>query len=116
MLDSLLQAHCIVETEINAVTDNPVVDVQHGQFWHGGHFHGEYIAMVSDQLRANVAKLMMLTERRINFFLDTKRNRRLPPFLNMKKLMRRSVRDRKSTRLNSSHSQISYAVVRFQKK
>ncbi len=84
MLDSLLQARCIVETEINAVTDNPVVDVQHGQFWHGGHFHGEYIAMVSDQLRANVAKLMMLTERRINFFLDTKRNRRLPPFLNMK--------------------------------
>jgi len=84
MLDSLLQARCIVETEINAVTDNPVVDVQHRQFWHGGHFHGEYIAMASDQLRANVAKLMLLTERRINFFLDTKRNRRLPPFLNMK--------------------------------
>ena len=84
MLDSLQQARRIVETEINAVTDNPIVDVQHRQFWHGGHFHGEYIAMVSDQLRANVAKLMMLTERRTNFFLDTKRNMRLPPFLNMK--------------------------------
>lgn len=83
MLESLLQARCIVETEINAVTDNPVVDVEHGRFWHGGHFHGEYIAMISDQLRASIVKLMLLTERRINFFLNAKIKRGLPPFLNM---------------------------------
>ena len=61
-----------------------MVDVQQRQFWHGGHFHGEYIAMVADQLRANLAKLMLLTERRINFFLNRKVNGFLPPFLNMK--------------------------------
>jgi histidine ammonia-lyase len=83
MLDSLLQSQRIVGTEINAVTDNPVVDVEYEQFWHGGHFHGEYIAMSADQLRANVVKLMMLTERRIKFFLNTRGNRGLPPFLNM---------------------------------
>lgn len=85
MLDSLMQAHRIVETEINSVTDNPIVDVEYEQFWHGGHFHGEYIAMVSDQLRANLAKLMMLTERRINFFLNNKINKRFAPFLNRNK-------------------------------
>jgi histidine ammonia-lyase len=83
MLDSLLQTRSIVETEINAVTDNPIVDVEQEQFWHGGHFHGEYIAMASDQIRACMVKLMMLTERRINFFLNAKRKRGLPPFLNM---------------------------------
>ncbi len=84
MVDSLTQSWNIVETEINSTTDNPVVDVQQRQFWHGGHFHGEYIAMVADQLRANLAKLMLLTERRINFFLNRKVNGFLPPFLNMK--------------------------------
>jgi histidine ammonia-lyase len=38
--------------------------------------------MVSDQLRANLAKLMMLTERRVNFFLNNKINKRFTPFLN----------------------------------
>ena len=84
MLDVFKQAYSIVETEINAVTDNPVVDVEHNQFWHGGHFHGEYIAMVADQLRASIAKLMMLAERRISFFLNERRTRGLPPFLNMR--------------------------------
>ncbi len=85
MLDSLMQARGIIETEINSVTDNPVVDADQSKFWHGGHFHGEYIAMVSDQLRANIAKLTMMTERRLNFFLNQKVNKRLPPFLNMAK-------------------------------
>lgn len=84
MVDSLVQSWQIVETEINSTTDNPVVDVQQEQFWHGGHFHGEYIAMVADQLRAHLAKLMLLTERRINFFFNKKVNGFLPPFLNMK--------------------------------
>ncbi len=85
MLDSLLQARSIVETEINSVTDNPIVDADQRMFWHGGHFHGEYIAMVADQIRANVAKLTMLSERRLSFFFNQKINRRLPPFLNMVK-------------------------------
>lgn len=84
MVDCLLQARRVVETEINAVTDNPIVDAEYEQFWHGGHFHGEYIAMVADQLRACVAKLQLLTDRRISFFLDEKRNRRWAPFLNLK--------------------------------
>ncbi len=86
MVDSLMQSWRIIDTEINSTTDNPVVDVQQRQFWHGGHFHGEYIAMVADQLRANLAKLMVLTERRINFFLNRKVNGFLPPFLNMRTL------------------------------
>lgn len=84
MVDVLMQSWNIVDTEINSTTDNPVVDPEQGQFWHGGHFHGEYIAMASDQMRACVAKLMLLIERRINFFFNRKVNGFLPPFLNMK--------------------------------
>lgn len=84
MVDSLMQSWHIVETEINSTTDNPVVDAQQEQFWHGGHFHGEYIAMVADQMRAHLAKFMLLSERRMNFFFNKKVNGFLPPFLNMK--------------------------------
>jgi histidine ammonia-lyase len=85
-LDTLLQSRGIVQTEINSATDNPVVDAEHERFWHGGHFHGEYVAMASDQMRASLAKMMLLSERRINFFLNDKTNSgRLPPFLNMVK-------------------------------
>lgn len=84
-LDVLCQARHIVETEINSVADNPAVDAVNKKFWHGGHFHGEYIAMASDQMRAAIAKQVLLAERRINFFMNEKVNRRLPPFLNLVK-------------------------------
>lgn len=84
MVEELLDSWSTVEIEINATTDNPVVDAQEQQIWHGGHFHGDYVAKVSDSLRADLAKLTLLTERRINFFLNAKVNGFLPPFLNMK--------------------------------
>src|SRR2546430_7092214 len=44
------------------------------------------------------------------------RDRRLPPENSLAQPIRRFLKDRKSTRLNSSHSQISYAVFCLKKK
>ncbi len=72
-----------VEREMNAVTDNPVVDWKNKRFLHGGNFHGDIISSRVDQLKMTLVKLTMLSERRINFFLHSKVNQMFPPFLNL---------------------------------
>ncbi len=81
--DSLEQSKKVLEVEMNSVTDNPVIDEHSKKFYHGGNFHGEYVAEALDRLKANIAKLTMLSERRINYFLNNNINKRFPPFLNL---------------------------------
>jgi histidine ammonia-lyase len=83
--DTLAKTMETVEIELNAVTDNPIVDSELGEFIHGGNFHGDYIASAADQLKAALVKLTMLSERRVNFFLNKNVNKFFPPFLNLKK-------------------------------
>ncbi|MFA6428911.1 MAG: aromatic amino acid ammonia-lyase [Patescibacteria group bacterium] len=83
VFDSLATTRTIVETEINSVTDNPIIDADENSFLHGGNFHGDYIAYAVDQLKMTVVKLTMLSERRINYFLNAKVNHRFPPFMNL---------------------------------
>jgi phenylalanine ammonia-lyase len=40
-----------VEVEMNAVTDNPLVDVENGAIYHCGNFLGEHVGIAMDQLR-----------------------------------------------------------------
>jgi histidine ammonia-lyase len=75
----------VVEIEINSVTDNPIVDIKRRMFLHGGNFHGDYVASAVDQLKVALIKLTMLSERRVNFFLNRNINKFMPPFLNLKK-------------------------------
>lgn len=82
--ETLLRTSDVVTTEINSVTDNPIVDSASKRFLHGGNFHGDYIAVSVDQLKAAMTKLSILSERRTNFFLNKAINRTFPPFLNLK--------------------------------
>lgn len=84
-IETFLRTCQVVETEMNSATDNPLVDTRHGQFLHGGNFHGDYIATTVDQLKISLVKMTMLSERRTNFFLDSKINRLFPEFMNLKK-------------------------------
>jgi histidine ammonia-lyase len=84
VFDTLSKTSKDVETEINSVTDNPIVDWKGKRFIHGGNFHGDYVAVAIDQIKAGVAKLSLLAERRTNYFLSEKLNGRFPPFLNLK--------------------------------
>jgi len=85
VLDTLRKTQADIQTEINSVTDNPIVDWETEEFYHGGNFHGDQIASTLDFLKIAVTKMTMLSERRINFFLNRNVNKIFPPFLNLKK-------------------------------
>jgi len=85
ILDILKKTTNDVKTELNSVSDNPLVDLKNGQFLHGGNFHGDYIATAVDQLKISLVKMTMLSERRTNFFMSEKTNEMFTPFLNLNK-------------------------------
>lgn len=82
--DIIEKARGDVTVELNSVTDNPIIDLKEKHFLHGGNFHGEYVAAAVDQLKIGMIKTTMLSERRINFFLNRNVNQTFPPFLNLK--------------------------------
>jgi histidine ammonia-lyase len=84
--DILVKTNKDVETEINSATDNPIIDLENELVLHGGNFHGDYIAAAIDQLKISLVKLSLLSERRINFFLNENINKCFPPFVNLGKL------------------------------
>ncbi|MEK7576062.1 MAG: aromatic amino acid ammonia-lyase [Patescibacteria group bacterium] len=81
--DAIETAENIIGVEINSVTDNPIIDVESDYIYHGGNFHGDYIAYAIDQLKMTIVKLTILSERRINFFLNENINKHFPPFMNL---------------------------------
>lgn len=72
--------------EVNSANDNPIVDVAKQNVYHGGNFHGDYVSLEMDKLKIVVAKMTMLSERQLNYLLNSKLNDILPPFVNLGKL------------------------------
>jgi histidine ammonia-lyase len=81
--DTIRQAEAVVLNEINSVNDNPVIDHRNRNVFHGGNFHGDYVALEMDKLKIAVTKLSMLAERQLNFLMNDKLNGKLPPFVNL---------------------------------
>lgn len=81
--DTLAASCKTTEIEMNAVTDNPVIDWPNQKILHGGNFHGDYISVSMDHLKTSLVKMTMLSERRLNFFLNPAINKTFPPFLNL---------------------------------
>ena len=44
----------VVETEMNAVSDNPLIDTSTGKFYQSGNFLGHYVALAMDDLRKHI--------------------------------------------------------------
>jgi histidine ammonia-lyase len=86
VLDTVLSAQEVIENELNSVNDNPIVDYKNKNIFHGGNFHGDYVALEMDKLKIAVTKLSMLAERQLNFLLNAHLNQKLPPFVNAGKL------------------------------
>lgn len=85
IVETWREAVRVVTIEMNAVTDNPIINVAKNQFLHGGNFHGDYVANAMDKLKVAMIKLSILSERRTNFFLNKNINKTFPPFLNLNK-------------------------------
>jgi len=86
VLDTVLNAQQVIENELNSVNDNPVVDYKNKNIFHGGNFHGDFVALEMDKLKLVITKLSMLAERQLNFLLNPHLNQKLPPFANAGKL------------------------------
>ncbi|MBQ2521696.1 MAG: aromatic amino acid lyase [Bacteroidales bacterium] len=84
--DTLCGARDVLETEINSACDNPIVDPDTQNVYHGGNFHGDYISLEQDKLKIALTRVAMLTERQLNYLFHDRINGILPPFLNLGKL------------------------------
>jgi histidine ammonia-lyase len=60
----------ILVTEINSVTDNPIVFPDEGDLLSGGNFHGESPALALDLLAIAAAELASISERRLERLLN----------------------------------------------
>lgn len=69
----------IVETEINSVTDNPIVFEEEDLILSGGNFHGQPLALHLDFFAIAIAELANISERRTYLLVSGQRG--LQPFL-----------------------------------
>ena len=83
VLDTVKNAIEVLTNEFNSTCDNPVVDPQRGQVYHGGNFHGDYVSFEMDKLKIAITKLTILAERQLNYLLHDRINAILPAFVNL---------------------------------
>ena len=85
--DAVEQAKRVLEIELNAVTDNPLVfpdrEAEHveEQVISAGHFHGMPLALAMSYVKAAIPTLASISERRLNKLVDPATNDGLPAFL-----------------------------------
>jgi histidine ammonia-lyase len=83
VLETVENAERIIINEFNSACDNPIVDAEHRNVYHGGNFHGDYVSLEMDKLKIAVTRLAMLLERQLNYLCHDRINNILPPFLNL---------------------------------
>ena len=86
--DAVAQAERVVDVELNAVTDNPLVfpDAENPRFIEdqvisAGHFHGMPLALAMSYVKAAIPVLASISERRLAKLVDPANNDGLPAFL-----------------------------------
>ena len=82
-IDMLRHVAVTLETEANAVTDNPLV-FDDGSIISGGNFHAEPVAFAADQIALAIAELGSIAQRRIALMVDPTLSFGLPAFLSPK--------------------------------
>jgi histidine ammonia-lyase len=79
--EALWHIEDIVERELNASTDNPLVFVKTQSVIHCGNFYGQQISMACDYLRIGLAKCGLLLERQLERLVNWRYSLGLPPLL-----------------------------------
>lgn len=79
--DTLNFVRINIENELNSCNDNPLLFEKLEDIFHGGNFHGQYLAMSCDYMNIAIAEIGVLAERQLNRLLDPHLNKSLPPFL-----------------------------------
>jgi histidine ammonia-lyase len=81
--ETLKNTRKILEEEVNSACDNPIVDPETKNVYHGGNFHGDYISLEEDKVKIAMVRLAMTSERQLNYLFHDRINGILPPFLNI---------------------------------
>lgn len=81
--DTVKYVSSIVEIELNAVTDNPLIFPDQRDYIEGGNFHGQPIALVMDFMGIALSELANVSERRIERLVNGQLSN-LPRFLTKK--------------------------------
>ena len=79
--DAIAYVRGVVGTEIDSVTDNPLVYSDEGVVLSGGNFHGQPIALAMDFLGIALAEIGSISERRIERLVNPALSMGLPAFL-----------------------------------
>jgi len=79
-LGVLQHVSAVLQTEANAVTDNPLVFAESQAVLSGGNFHAEPVALAADYLALAIAEIGSLSERRVALLIDSHLSG-LPAFL-----------------------------------
>ena len=80
-LDAFLHILNILEKEMNAVTDNPIILMDENKAISAGNFHGQPLALCFDYMGIAIAELANISERRIERMVNPHLSNGLPPFL-----------------------------------
>ncbi len=81
--DTLANCREILIDEVNSACDNPIVDPDSKNVYHGGNFHGDYISLEQDKVKIAMVRVAMTAERQLNYLFHDRINGILPPFLNL---------------------------------
>jgi histidine ammonia-lyase len=68
--DAINYASGVINTELNSVTDNPVVNVKENKILSGGNFHGQPLALSFDLSCMSISELCNISERRLEQLLN----------------------------------------------
>ncbi len=79
--DGLQFARDIVNREINSSNDNPLIFTEYDTFIHNGHFQGQYLSLAMDNIATVMTTVSVVSDRRIDRFMDASHSVGLPPFL-----------------------------------
>ena len=83
--DNLVISKNWVETEINSVNDNPLIDGENQVIYTSGNFYGGYVAHAMDTLKICAANLADLLDKQFALLVDHKFNRGLGENLKLNK-------------------------------
>lgn len=80
-LENLMLAHEQVVVEINATTDNPIIDSQNGQVVHGGNFQAMAITSAMEKVRSSLEIIGRMLFAQCTELMNPMFNNGLPPNL-----------------------------------
>lgn len=81
LVENLLRVQKTVETEMNSVTDNPLIDEEKGRFLQSGNFLGQYVGMAMDDLRRVLGLMAKHLDVQIALLVAPEFNQGLPASL-----------------------------------